>query len=374
MEESNSLAILLRCGAGAEPLRQLLEAHGSAHAARRAGPSAWRAQGFGAQSVARAAMPDARARALDDAWLARPGHRLLGWLDPDYPELLRQVPNPPAALWLRGDAALLWRPQVAIVGSRQPSAGGRDNAFAFARECSRAGLVVTSGLATGIDAAAHLGALDAGATIAVLGNGPDRCYPTSNARLLEEIAERGCVVGELPPGAASSRGTFPSRNRIIAGLSLGTLVVEAAMRSGALITAGDAAKSGREVFALPGSIHNSLSRGCHALIRSGAQLVETPEEVLATLAHAAENAAALLRGEVQRPAALVAAASAREARPDGDDAAGRILRAMSHDPVNLDQLCQRTGLTVAPLSAMLLALELEGKITAEHGRFTRRCC
>jgi DNA processing protein len=372
MDEANALSILLRSGAGAGPLRGLLEAHGSARGARMAGPSAWRAHGFDAAAVARAARPDPRLRALDEAWLAKPGHRLLGWHDREYPPLLREGRGPPPALWLRGEAALLWRPQVAIVGSRNPTAGGRDNAFNFARACAAQGLVVTSGLARGIDAAAHMGALATGSTVAVLGNGPDECYPRAHAALLERIAVHGCVATEHPPGTASQRSHFPSRNRLIAALSLGTLVVEATLRSGALITAKDAGEAGREVFALPGSIHNPLARGCHALLRDGAQLVETPEEVVATLAHAAGNCAGRLRGEVLPPARQLARA-AGEAQPNGGDALDSILREVSHDPVNLDQLCRSTGLTVAPLSAMLLALELEGKITAEHGRYTRRC-
>ena len=373
MDEAQAMAILARSGAGNAALRTLLEAQGSARAARMAGPAAWRAAGFEPAAVARAALPDARLAALDAAWLAAPGHRLLGWSERDYPPLLREGRCPPAALWLRGDVALLWRPQVAIVGSRRASAGGRDNAYAFARDCAAAGLVVASGLATGIDAAAHLGALSAGDTVAVLGNGPDLCYPRIHAGLLARIAASGCVATEHPPGTPSQRSHFPSRNRLLAALSLGTLVVEAAQRSGALITANDAVAAGREVFALPGSIHNPMARGCHALIRDGAQLVEDAAEVVAALARAAELASGRLRGEVRSPSAAVRAALAPEAPANGDDALGGILRAMSHDPVNLDQLCRRTGLTVAPLSAMLLALELEGKITAEHGRYTRRC-
>jgi DNA processing protein len=228
-------------------------------------------------------------------------------------------------------------------------------------------------MAIGIDAAAHLGALDAGTSIAVLGNGLDLCYPRSNASLMERIAAHGCLASEHAPGTPSHRLHFPSRNRVIAGLSLGTLVVEAATRSGALITARYCGEAGRELFALPGSIHNPMARGCHALIRDGAQLVETPEEVVATLAIAAERAAEQLRGGLRTPTRCLAPATAAEDDGAADANAVRILRAISHDPVNIDQLCQRTGLTVAPLSAMLLALELEGKITAEHGRFTRRC-
>jgi DNA processing protein len=370
MDETHALAILLRCAAGNPALRRLLEQHGSARAARMAGPSAWRAAGFDAAAVARAALPDARLAALDAQWLAQAGRRLVGWSDRDYPPLLREGKHPPAALWLRGDVGLLWRPQVAIVGSRKPSEGGREHAYEFARHCAAADLVVTSGLALGIDAAAHLGALSTGSTVAVLGNGPDECYPRAHAALLERIASQGCVLTEHPPGTPSHRSHFPARNRIIATLSLGTLVVEAAMRSGALITAHLAVEANREVFALPGSIRSPTARGCHALIREGAHLVEDPAEVVAALQHASRLVADRLHGEVRPPAAPEAAA---EAALTGDALLDRILRKMSHDPVNLDQLCRYTGLTVAPLSAMLLSLELEGKITAEHGRYTRRC-
>jgi DNA processing protein len=299
---------------------------------------------------------------------------VLGWHEADYPTLLRNIGSPPALLYLAGDAELLWQPQVAIVGSRRASAGGRDNAFAFARACANAGLVVTSGLACGIDAAAHLGALERGRTIAVLGNGIERCYPRSHRALLERIAAEGLVLSEHPPDTPSCRQHFPSRNRLIAGLSLATLVVEAALASGALITARLAGESGREVCALPGSIHNPMARGCHQLLREGAALLESPEELLALVAPLVELARGSLRSsEDPLPASDSLAQPPRETDDDHEAAgAAVVLRAMSHDPVNLDQLCRRTGLTVAPLSAMLVSLELEGKITAEHGRYTRR--
>jgi DNA processing protein len=284
-------------------------------------------------------------------------------------------------LFVAGDPDLLWHPQVAVVGSRRPSSGGRDNARQFARAFGRAGLAVTSGLAAGVDSAAHLGAMETSRTVAVLGTGPDQCYPPGNAALRERIIDTGAVLTEHPPGTAGRRQHFPSRNRLVAGLALATVVVEAALRSGALITARLAAEAGREVFALPGSIHNPMARGCHRLIRQGAGLAESPDEVIEALAPLAEALAASLRGRLATDAlaARTGHESLRASRDcDGTDARSgsaderRIWLAIGHDPVNLDQLCERTGLTVGPLSAMLLAMELNGKITATHGRYSRR--
>jgi len=376
MNESLALSHLVRSGAGACVLRMLLETHGSALAVLALGAEGWRAAGCKDATIARLSSPDARLLDYDASWLARRGHRLVGWQEADYPALLRHAPSPPAALYVAGDAALLWRAQVAIVGSRRPSAGGRENAHKFAQACAAAGLVVTSGLAQGVDAAAHLGALERGRTIAVLGNGIEQCYPRSHRALLERIAVEGAVLSEHPPDAPSRREHFPSRNRLIAGLSVCTLVVEAALESGALITAQKASEAGRDVCALPGSIHNPLARGCHRLLREGAALVETPEEVIALACTQAQGLREWLRGALPRvPDAIgVALATAGDAHGVQLEASlDKVLRAVSHDPVNLDQLCKATGLTVAPLSAMLVALELEGIITAEHGRYTRRC-
>jgi DNA processing protein len=375
MNDACALLILLRSGASAAALRALLEHFGQATRALSSGTAAWTEKGVAANCFAALHNPDPVRLQADLDWLQQPNHHLIGWHSPDYPALLRTGLHPPAALFVAGDPNLLWHPQIAVVGSRRPSAGGRDNARQFARAFGRSGFAVSSGLADGIDTAAHLGAMETSRTVAVLGTGPDLCYPPGNSQLMARITATGAVVTEHPPGTAGLRQHFPSRNRLIAGLSLATVVIEAAVRSGALITARMAAESGREVFALPGSIHNPMARGCHRLIRQGAGLAETAEEVVEALAPLASNLAEALRGRL-----LAAGRAAVEICPIEIHSSGQVKspeeqslwRELGHDPVNIDQLAERTGLTVGPLSAMLLAMELDGKISAEHGRYSRR--
>lgn len=334
--------------------------------------AALRALGVGEAAAAAFLAREPERAAADIEWLAQPGNRLIELGDADYPSLLAESPSPPPVLFVSGNSDLLWFPQIAIVGSRNPTSGGMDTAADFAASFARSGLVVTSGLADGIDAAAHAAALDAGQpTIAVVGTGPDRVYPARNRALASRIREHGCIVSEFAPGTAARPDHFPRRNRIIAGLALGTLVVEAAQRSGALITARNASEAGREVFAIPGSIHNPLARGCHRLIREGAALVETSAEVVDALGPAAQRLAAGLRGRLQ------AAAPARSPVPaaapiEPDPQRIRLLAALGHDPVGIDVLAERSGLTVGELSSMLVLLELEGVVSAQHGRYTRR--
>jgi DNA processing protein len=337
---------------------------GSSAALRALGVSEAAAAAFLAREPERAA--------ADAEWLAQPGNRLIELGDADYPALLAESPGPPPVLFISGNSDLLWFPQIAIVGSRNPTSGGIDTAADFAASFARSGLVVTSGLADGIDAAAHAAALDAGQpTIAVVGTGPDRVYPARNRVLATRIREHGCIVSEFAPGTAARPDHFPRRNRIIAGLALGTLVVEAAQRSGALITARNASEAGREVFAIPGSIHNPLARGCHRLIRDGAALVETSADVVDALGPAAQRLASSLRGRLQAVAA--ASATAPAANPiEPDPQRVRLLAALGHDPVGIDILAERSGLTVGELSSMLVLLELEGVVSAQHGRYTRR--
>jgi DNA processing protein len=292
----------------------------------------------------------------------------------DYPPLLARLPDAPAVLYVAGDPALLWHPQIAIVGSRNPTAGGRDNADDFSRTLARSGLAVTSGLADGIDAVAHRAALDAGAlTIAVVGTGLDIVYPARNKALARDIAERGAVVSEYPAGTPARPGHFPRRNRIIAGLSLGILVVEASLQSGSLITARLAADAGREVFALPGSIHNPLAKGCHRLIRDGATLVETAQDIVEALAPQGRLLGEALRARLAAGGADANAAAPASAPDFSTDPDYECLwRALDHEPAPMDILVQRSGLTVRALSSMLLLMELEGHVSAAHGRYAKR--
>jgi len=294
----------------------------------------------------------------ENEWLQQENHHLLRLGDDAYPELLAGIAGPPAQLYVVGDPELLHLPALAIVGSRNPTSGGARNAFEFARHLGATGFCIVSGLAQGIDAAAHRGALAAGApTIAFLGHGIDRVYPACNRDLAHEIARRGALVSEFPLGTPPNRTLFPQRNRLISGISLGTIVVEAARRSGSLITARLAAEQGREVFAIPGSIHNPLSRGCHQLIRQGAKLVEAADDIVSELAPLVGH----LLEELEAPMPPV------ESAADADEEYAKLLAALGHDPVDVDALVARSGLTIEQVSSMLLILELEGKIEKLSG-------
>lgn len=373
--DHEALLRLVAAGGRARTRRALLDACGDPAAALAAGDAAWRAAGLDPRQVAALRRPDDAVLRRARDWLAGPGRQLIGWLDPAYPPLLRAIASPPLALFVAGDAALLWRPAVAVVGSRAATATGREHAADFASAIARAGLVVGSGLASGVDAAAHRAALaigaGAGATVAVLGCGPDVVYPPGHAALLDAVAGSGAVVSEHLPGTQPRREFFPSRNRILAGLSLATLVIEAGERSGALITARQAADAGREVFALPGSIRSPLSRGCHRLIRDGACLVESPAELLDILAPLVASHAGVLRRQLEDPI-QGPAGSAADARKADDTDYKRLWSALGHDPSPMDALVERSGLTAAELSSMLLVMELEGRVLVEHGRYSRK--
>ena len=314
------------------------------------------------------------------AWASEAGNRVLTLADADYPRQLFDITDPPVLLYVKGEPALLSRPGIALVGARSATAAGEANAEAFARTLAQQGLVVVSGLALGIDAAAHRGALAAGSTgagtVAVIGTGIDRIYPARNAAPAREIAAAGAVVSEFPLGTPPLQHNFPRRNRLIAGLAEGVLVVEAALGSGSLITARLATETGREVFAIPGSIHSPLSRGCHHLIRDGAKLVETAEDVVeelrGRLGWPAPVAASVKDRRSRGAAPAVPAAPPRQAALALDGERTRVLEAIGHDPVDLDTIAARCGLTVDALYAILLPLELEGRLAKlPGGRFQR---
>jgi DNA processing protein len=317
------------------------------------------------RTIAWLAAPDVARIDADLRWLDSSGVVLLPSTSAGYPPLLRESPDAPAVLYVRGDVRSLSDPQLAMVGSRNPTAGGRSTAREFAAYFARAGITITSGLALGIDTACHEGALAAdGLTVAVLGCGLDQVYPPENQALAQRIAASGAVISEFPPGTEPLPACFPQRNRIIAGLSHGTLVVEAAQRSGSLITARLAGVAGREVFAIPGSIHNPLARGCHQLIRQGATLVERAEDVLCEL-------------NISLSAQLVASTPMAphlpgEGAPTLDKEYKILLDALAFEPASVDSLIERTGMNSESIASMLLILELDGHV-APHpgGRYSR---
>ena len=271
-----------------------------------------------------------------------------------WPPLLKDVDAAPALLFVRGNPALLNRPQLAMVGARHASAEGLDNARRFARELAKAGFTITSGLALGIDRAAHEGALQGGTTLAVLGHGPGPCYPPRNRALAEEIIDGGgALVSEFPPGLRPRKEFFPQRNRLISGLSLATIVVEAAEHSGSLITARLAMQQGREVFAIPGSIHNPLSKGCHRLLRDGANWLESLKDVQAVF-----NTLTWLAEGAERSGSSVAV--------------DPLLRHFITGPNSIDQLHQRSGIAIEELATSLSTLEISGQIQRVAGGYCRR--
>jgi DNA processing protein len=293
-------------------------------------------------------------------WLSAADHDVVVYDSELYPERLRESDDAPLALWVDGsNVSLLTSPQLAVVGSRHPTSNGRITAETFASRLSECGITITSGLAQGIDAASHKGALAGiGKTIAVLGNGIDDIYPAANRKLAAQIRESGLIVSEYGPSTPVRAAQFPRRNRIIARLSLGTLVVEATRRSGSLITARLAAEHGREVFSVPGSIHSALSKGCHKLIRDGAKLVDSVDDILVEIA---PQLRAATTSKVQRNTSTC-----------GNELPAKLAQFLDYSPITFDALVSATGLTAAELSSMLLHLEIQGKIEAlPGGRYCR---
>ena len=346
MNRDDWLGLCLVPGIGDVTIIQLLTAFGSPEAVFASGRSSQARHLSPKQLDALLAGPDAVLLEQTRAWLNQPGHSLLTLADTDYPKLLLEIADPPPVLYCKGRRDLLGKPCLGVVGSRNATPQGLRDAEAFSHTLSDAGLTIVSGLALGIDAAAHRGGLaGAGSSIAVVGTGLDRVYPAHNKALAHQLAEQGLILSEFPLGTSPLPGNFPRRNRIISGMSRGVLVVEAAPDSGSLITARSAAEQGREVFAIPGSIHSPLARGCHALIKQGAKLVESAQDVLEEMAWSVTTPL------MNQPAPM----------PDP------LLNAMDAAPMTLDTIAQRSGLTLDALSAKLLLLELEGRVAQLPG-------
>lgn len=343
------LALGLIDGLGDESIRRLLAAFGSPAEIFSASVAALErvVKKKAAYNIGQGADPKRITVTLK--WLEDSANSIITLADPDYPALLLNIADPPPILYLKGRRALLNSRTLAIVGSRNATPAGLANAEAFSESASNAGLCIISGMALGVDAAAHRGGLrGSAASIAVVGTGLDIVYPAVNRGLAHELAEKGALISEFPLGTPALGSNFPRRNRIISGMSSGCLVVEAALQSGSLITARQALEQGREVFAIPGSIHSPLSKGCHALIKQGAKLVESAEDILDELGYPVVRDAACQANEPKREESL-------------------LLRHLGHDVISIDSLCQRSGLTVETVSAMLLAFELDGVVASLPG-------
>lgn len=362
------LRLTLTDGVGSASGRRLLGAFGLPGQVLQAGRSGLETVVAPRVAAALCRPPSARQQARIDAtleWAGLPGHRIVTLGDPAYPQALLNIPDPPLLLYLKGDASRLHSDALAVVGSRNATAQGLAHAERFSEELSSAGLAIVSGLALGIDAAAHTGGLRGpGSTIAVIGTGIDIDYPLRNRALAQRIAESGCIVSEYPLGMPPLAANFPRRNRIISGLAHAVLVVEAAAQSGSLITARMAGEQGRDVFAIPGSIHSPLAKGCHQLIRQGAKLVETTQHILEEMP----------RFHMRAVNAMSAPDDGETCHPDIDDdaPASVVMHAIGFDPVGADALAMRCKLDAARLSELLLMLELDGRIEVLPGARYRR--
>ncbi len=301
-------------------------------------------------------------------WCKQEHHHVVSIFDDAYPLLLRELNDAPTLLFVKGDIDLLSLPQLAIVGSRNPTNIGKQVAFEFSRYLSQCGLVISSGLAQGIDGQSHKGALSNGKTIAVCATGLDRVYPAKHHQLAQQIAQQGALVSEFLPGTELHKAFFPRRNRLISGLSIGTLVVEASVRSGSLITAQYALEQGREVFAIPGSIHNPMAKGCHKLIQQGAKLVEKADDILEELQSHLQHLTLALKSETDRKVSLLQKMDMSKLDDDYKD----LLEVISYNPISIDELIGNSSFKADQISSMLLILELEGFVSnAGSGRYTR---
>jgi len=346
------LALLRAPGIGGSTLQRLLE-HFEPSEVFSVSRANLLGLGFSEKVIEALRTPNWDLVANDLDWIAQPENHVLTWNDKDYPPQLKEITYPPPVLFIKGSVELLSRPQIGMVGSRNPSAQGIKTAIEFAETLATAGYVITSGMALGIDAASHQGALNInGQTIAVAGTGLDRVYPACHKLLATQIVERGALISEFLPGTSATAHHFPRRNRIISGLCVGLLVVEAAQQSGSLITARLALEQNREVFAIPGSIHNPLARGCNALIRQGAKLVETAQDIF-------EELGQYNQGHIYK--------SAEINQLELDLELQNLLNLINYNPTTVDTLVQESGWSVEVISSMLLVLELRGFITAAAG-------
>ncbi len=375
-QQRDWLTIVNAPSIGGASLIELIESVGSVAAVAAASVHDLVHHGLSKTTAQAIAQPDQAAIETGLQWLEQPGHHLLCWDSDDYPALLRRINGPPAALFVDGDPGCLWQPQVAVIGSRNPTAGGLDHARDFTTTLARQGMTITSGLASGIDAAAHTAALDAGAsTVAVNGTGLDIVYPASSRQVAERIRSQGAMVSELPLGSPPLRQHFPSRNRIISGLSLAVLVIEAGLNSGTLITARKAAEQGRDVFALPGSLHNPLARGCHRLIREGATLAETTADIIQGLGPIAAELQMEIRQRLKQPGNR-STSGGQSAKPGHDLLADTdyctVWELLGFDPKPMDTIIQQSGLSAREVSSMLLMMELRGMVKKHaNGCFVR---
>ena len=356
------LTLSLISGLSTEKFHHALQKYNSLEHFLAASESSLKESGLTPTQISTLKSPDQAKLEEMRKWLDEPQHHLLTLDDDHYPQSLKAIDNPPKVLFANGDIDFLQQPQLAMVGSRSPSAAGRQIAEDFAFHLSSTGFTITSGLARGIDGASHKGALKGiGSTIAVVATGLDRVYPAEHRQLAHEICEQGVIISEQPLGIAPHAGLFPLRNRIISGLSQGVLVVEAAIKSGTLITARHAIEQNKEVFAIPGSIHNPAVKGCHALIKQGAKLVETADDIIEELQILVKNNTSgdtTRENEVKERQAL---------DPDYQ----KLLSCMGYDPVNIDSIAECSGFNAANIASMLLILELQGDIVASNGLYTR---
>ncbi|MBT8073695.1 MAG: DNA-protecting protein DprA [Xanthomonadales bacterium] len=368
------LVILNAPSVGGASLIRAIEALGSVAGVVSAGSRDLTRNGFSDAAAEAIAKPDEDKIDSDLRWLSEPNRHLLCWDDDAYPVLLRRIDTPPAALFIEGDPGCLWQPQIAVIGSRNPTSGGLEHAHDFSATLARQGMTITSGLASGIDTAAHIAALDAGAlTIAVNGTGLDRVYPRSSQAVAERIHSQGAMISELPLGSPPLRRHFPSRNRIISGLSLAVLVIEAGLNSGTLITARKAAEQGRDVFALPGSLHNPMAKGCHRLIREGARLVETTADIMQELGPLAAELQMELRQRLEiADDDQVPTAEKNESLLEDPDYS-RVWKVLGYEPKPVDTIIEQTGLSAREISSMLLMMELKGLVVKQRGGRYIRC-